>query len=197
MHTITENTGPLHLDTYNFNQNKDGEVEEYYIAKDIGKSVPAFGKGCMSRIRCIVDKRGLLEKDILFATESKSRKTKKNPVPESTWTIETCEIKSPKAVLFIRTTAVHNHPIIVDTLKKEQDDAIAAANNVVVAQEPPKYPDMPPTIRLKEPFLDSNNNAIELKYTCGAHNEDEIRFCGHEVSVGFNIPSLTVLMTNS
>ena len=140
--------------------------ENVYTADEIYKYDKAFFIGC-SRVRLIIDKKGLKDEDYFFAYKKGDN-----------WIRSTANY--PRAKLFLREEyVVKNVPKMMDEVK----------------QELYKYPEAPEILELEdtEKFKDKDGKIINIEVR-GERKHDSCYFKVKDISNGFEMPNLNTTL---
>jgi hypothetical protein len=178
--------------------------QEYYNSKDLLAYKPEFYYGCTSKPRNIITKKKIPKEQYTFATFEKLTK-KWNPTEESCKKAQLLISKQWVDQFYFKLESTEQKKILIqepiqsqqlpqDDLQKEEDneDEDEVTNEMRQEQQDQEIENAPPLLHLdnSEKFHDADGNVIEIE-TRGERDRNKIYFKVKDVSVGFEMPSLS------
>lgn len=195
---------------------------EYYNSKYLQAFKPEFYYGCTSKPRNIITKKNIPESDYIYATFEKltnkwnlSNDTcKKAQLLISKQWVDANYFKSSSIV-------IKKKPVLAQQKQGQREEEQEELPQITTLLPPPKcdsealaayreeeivedgdgnqeVENAPPLLHLDdgEKFHDVDGNVIEIE-TRGERHEDKIYFNVKDVSVGFGLPNLNIILTKS
>lgn len=196
---------------------------EYYNSKDLQAFKPEFYYGCTSKPRNIITKREIPESDYIYATFEKLTKKwnlsndacKKAQLLISKQWVDANYFKSSSII-------IKKKPVLAQQKQEQREEEQGQQEELPQFTTPPppnreleasatyreevvedgdgnqEVENAPPLLHLDdgEKFHDVDGNVIEIE-TRGERHEDKIYFNVKDVSVGFGMPKLNIILTNN
>ena len=197
---------------------------EYYNSKDLQAFKPEFYYGYTSKPRNIITKKNIPESDYIYATFEKSTKKwnlsndtcKKAQLLISKQWVDANYFKSSSII-------IKKKPVLAQQKQGQQEEEQGQQEELPQFTTPPppnreleasaayreeeivedgdgnqEVENAPPLLHLDdgEKFHDADGNVIEIE-TRGERHEDKIYFNVKDVSVGFGMPKLNIILTNN
>ena len=180
----------------------------FYNSKDLLTYKPEFYYGCTAKPRNIIKKKNIPTWEYVYATYEKSL-NKWNPstatckkaqlLISKQWVDEnyfksSLTLEKKKKVIIKKSTLQQPQPKPTLPLQREVDASAVYEES----EEEEGVENAPPILYLEdgEKFHDADGNVIEIE-TRGERHEDKIYFNVKDVSVGFGMPYLNIILTKS